>query len=264
MRKAVKATAKKEKPTILITNDDGISAPGIWNLIESVKDLGDVYVVAPDKPQSGMGHAITIGHPLRLVPFDMKNGVKAFACSGTPVDCVKLGVDKVLHRKPDICLSGINHGANHSINVIYSGTMSAAVEASIENIPSVGFSLLDFSIDADFTAARHFARIIVQKMLSTKTGNHTVLNVNIPAIPLEMIKGIKICKQAYAKYEEDFIERQDPTGKKYYWLTGEFVNFDKSRQSDVWALQNGYVSVVPVQFDLTNYVLKEKLEKLWT
>jgi 5'-nucleotidase len=254
---------KKDRPVILITNDDGIMAPGIRNLVEAVRDLGKVVVVAPDKPQSGMGHAITIGLPLRLHPVAIFEGIEAWQCSGTPVDCVKLAVDKVLHRKPDICLSGINHGANHSINVIYSGTMSAAVEAAIESIPSAGFSLLDHSVEADFTGARKFARLVVQEMLNTKLDKHTVLNVNIPAVPAELIKGVRICKQAYAKYEEDFVERSDPNGKKYFWLTGEFVNFDKGRDSDVWALEHNYVSVVPVQFDLTNYVLKSKLEKSW-
>ncbi len=256
-------TTKKNRPVILITNDDGIMAPGILNLLEAVKDLGKVVVVAPDKPQSGMGHAITIGLPLRLHPVDIFDGVEAWQCSGTPVDCVKLAVDKVLRRKPDICLSGINHGANHSINVIYSGTMSAAVEAAIESIPSAGFSLLDHSVEADFTGARKYTRIVVQQMLKSKLDKHTVLNVNIPAVPSELIKGIKICKQAYARYDEEFIERNDPTGKKYFWLTGEFVNFDKGRDADVWALEHNFVSVVPVQFDLTNYALKAKLEKSW-
>jgi 5'-nucleotidase len=254
---------KNNLPVILITNDDGIMAPGILNLVEAVKDLGKVVVVAPDKPQSGMGHAITIGHPLRLQQAQIFAGVEAWQCSGTPVDCVKLAVDKVLRRKPDICLSGINHGANHSINVIYSGTMSAAVEAAIESIPSAGFSLLDHSVDADFTGARIYARKIVQQMLKTRLDKHTVLNVNIPAVDAELIKGVRICKQAYAKYEEDFVKRSDPNGKEYFWLTGEFVNFDKGRDSDVWALEHNYVSVVPVQFDLTNYVLKSKLEKTW-
>jgi 5'-nucleotidase len=258
-----KAQKKKQEPVILVTNDDGITAPGIRNLVEAVKDLGKVVVVAPDKPQSGMGHAITIGQPLRLSPVSEFEGIEAYQCTGTPVDCVKLAVDKVLHRKPDLCLSGINHGANHSINVIYSGTMSAAVEAAIESIPSIGFSLLDYSIEADFEPAKKYARFLVKQMLSHKLDKHTVLNVNIPAVADELIKGIKICRQAYAKYEEDFLERADPNGRKYYWLTGEFVNFDKGKDTDVWALKNNYVSVVPVQFDLTNYVLKTKLEKTW-
>lgn len=255
---------RKRVPVILVTNDDGINAPGIRNLVEAVKGLGKVVVVAPDKPQSGMGHAITIGNPLRLNPMHhLFDGVEAWQCSGTPVDCVKLAVDKVLRRKPDLCLSGINHGANHSINVIYSGTMSAAVEASIESIPSVGFSLLDYSQEADFSASRKYVRIIVEQVLSHPIDKHLILNVNFPAVPENLIKGIKVARQAYAKYEEDFIERNDPNKKKYYWLTGKFVNFDKGRDTDVWALEHNYVSVVPVQFDMTNYVLKGKLEKTW-
>ncbi len=260
-----KGKAEKEEFTILVTNDDGINAPGIRHLIEAVKDLGRVVVVAPDKPQSGMGHAITIGFPLRMSPVKLIDGVEAWSCSGTPVDCVKLAVDKVLHRKPDLCLSGINHGANHSINVIYSGTMSAAIEASIESIPSVGFSLLDYSVEADFTGAKKYARLIVESLMKQKQlDKHLCLNVNFPAIPESLIKGVKICRQAYAKYEEDFHERKDPHGKKYYWLTGAFVNFDEGKDTDVWALENNFVSVVPVQFDLTNYTLKSKLEKSLT
>ncbi|MBD0332052.1 MAG: 5'/3'-nucleotidase SurE [Chitinophagaceae bacterium] len=254
---------EKKQPVILITNDDGITAPGIVNLVETVKDLGKVIVVAPDKPQSGMGHAITIGVPLRLNKIKFLGDIEAYQCTGTPVDCVKLAVDKILHHKPDICLSGINHGANHSINVIYSGTMSAAVEAAIESIPSVGFSLLDYSLEADFTASRKYARMIIEQMLQSAVDKHTVLNVNIPIGSVDEIKGVKICRQAYAKYEEDFIERDDPHGRRYYWLTGEFVNFDEGTDTDVWALANKYVSVVPVQFDLTHYQLKETLEKNW-
>lgn len=261
---ASKAPEKKAKPefTILITNDDGITAPGIRHLVEAVQGLGRIVVVAPDKPQSGMGHAITIGFPLRMSKVKMMEGVEAWSCSGTPVDCVKIAVDKILHRKPDLCLSGINHGANHSINVIYSGTMSAAIEASIESIPSIGFSLLDYSVEADFTGAKKYARIIVEQLKKMKSiDKHLCLNVNFPAIPEPLIMGIKIARQAYAKYEEDFYERDDPHGRKYYWLTGAFVNFDEGKDTDVWALENNYVSVVPVQFDLTNYTLKSKLEK---
>ncbi len=251
----------KEQPIILVTNDDGITSPGIKNLIEAAKGLGKVVVVAPDKAQSGMGHAITIGNPLRMDKVDLFGDVEAWQTSGTPVDCVKLAVDKILHRKPDLCISGINHGANHSINVIYSGTMSAAMEASIESIPSIGFSLLDYRFDADFTAATFYANKIIKTVLANKLDKHLLLNVNIPSIPKKEIKGIKVCKQAYAKYKEEFDERIDPHGKKYYWLTGEFINFDKDEDTDVMALQNNYISVVPVQFDLTNYNLKKLLEK---
>lgn len=261
-----KKTGKKKQPVILVTNDDGVNAPGIRALVEAVKGLGKVVVVSPDKPQSGMGHAITIGSPLRLTKVNVfGEDVDAYACSGTPVDCVKLAVDKVIHDKPDICVSGINHGANHSINVIYSGTMSAALEASIESIPSIGFSLLDLSIEADFTAAVKYARILVEHVLQSKTmDKHLCLNVNIPKAEESLIKGIRICRQAYAKYEEEFDERKDPHGRRYFWLTGEFLNFDKGRDTDVWALKNNYVSVVPVQFDLTHYELKKKLEQNWS
>jgi 5'-nucleotidase len=259
-----KSAKTKEIPTILITNDDSVSAPGIKALVEAVKGLGRIVVVAPDKPQSGMGHAITIGHPLRLQKVNVFEGVETYSCSGTPVDCVKLAVDVVLHKKPTICLSGINHGANHSVNVIYSGTMSAALEASIESIPSIGFSLLDYSIDADFSGAQKYVRIIVEKMLAGKTlDKHLCLNVNIPAVDEKLIKGIKICRQAYAKYEEKFDQRKDPHGKKYYWLTGEFKNLESGKDTDSWALKHNYVSVVPVQFDLTHYGLKKTLETKW-
>lgn len=255
--------AKKNEPVILITNDDDITSPGIRNLVEAVKNMGKVIVVAPDKPQSGMGHAITIGSPLRMNKMNLfGNGIEAWQTTGTPVDCVKLAVDKILHRKPDICLSGINHGANHSINVIYSGTMSAAMEAAIEGIPSIGFSLLDYRYEADFEPSRQIVQKIVPQILQQKNlDKHLLLNVNIPSVSMKEIKGIKVCKQAYAKYDEEFDERIDPQNKKYYWLTGEFKNFDKGKDTDVWALQRNYVSVVPVQFDLTNYTLKQKLEK---
>jgi 5'-nucleotidase len=256
------AKSKKNEPIILITNDDDITSPGIRSLVEAVKGLGKVVVVAPDKPQSGMGHAITIGSPLRMNKMNLFGDIEAWQTSGTPVDCVKLAVDKILHRKPDICLSGINHGANHSINVLYSGTMSAAMEASIEGIPSIGFSLLDYRYDADFEPSKKIVQKIVSEILNQKKlDDHLLLNVNIPSVPYKEIKGIKICKQAYAKYDEDFDERVDPHGKKYFWLTGEFKNFDKGKDTDVFALQQNYVSVVPVQFDLTNYTLKKVLEK---
>jgi 5'-nucleotidase len=255
---------KKKKPVILVTNDDGVAAPGIKALVEAVEGLGKVIVVAPDKPQSGMGHAITIGHPLRMQRVNNFGDIEAYSCSGTPVDCVKLAVDKIIHDKPAICISGINHGANHSINVIYSGTMSAALEASIESIPSIGFSLLDLSIEADFTAARIYARTIVEHVMKGGIKDkHLCLNVNFPKGEPKLIKGVKICRQAYAKYEEEFDERKDPHGRGYYWLTGEFLNFDKGRDTDVWALEHNYVSVVPVQFDLTHYELKKKIEKNW-
>jgi 5'-nucleotidase len=224
------AKVKKSEPIILITNDDDITSPGIRNLVDAVKDLGKVVVVAPDKPQSGMGHAITIGSPLRMNKMNLFGEIEAWQTSGTPVDCVKLAVDKILHRKPDICLSGINHGANHSINVIYSGTMSAAMEAAIEGIPSIGFSLLDYRYDADFGPSKSIVQKIVKSILALKNPDkHLLLNVNIPSVPLTEIKGIKICKQAYAKYDEAFDERIDPQGKNIFGLPGNLKTLTKEK-----------------------------------
>ncbi|HRI40492.1 MAG TPA: 5'/3'-nucleotidase SurE [Bacteroidia bacterium] len=239
------------RPLILVTNDDGITAPGLHALVNAMSTLGDLYVVAPDSPQSGMGHAITIHNMLRLDKVEVHGDHDWYQCSGTPVDCVKIAMDKILPRKPDLCVSGINHGSNSSINVIYSGTMSAAMEGAIEGIPSVGFSLLNYSLDADFSGAAHVARIVASRVLEKGLPQGSLLNVNIPSLPLEDLKGIKICRQAMAKWEEEFDERIDPTRRKYYWLTGKFVNHDRGEDTDEWALANGYVSVVPVQFDFT-------------
>ena len=249
-----------DKPTILITNDDGVTAPGIAALIEVAKQYGRVVVVAPDAPQSGMGHAITIGKPLRLNHVNLFGDVEAYQCSGTPVDCVKIAVDKVLHKKPDFCFSGINHGSNSSINVIYSGTMSAAMEASIEGIPAVGFSYEDYSFDADFSLAQQVANEIIHKLILNHIPQNALYNVNIPKIPIKKFKGIKVCRQANAKWNENFVERTDPTGKKYFWLTGEFQNRDKGKDTDVWALTNNYASMVPIQYDLTNYDILSQIK----
>ncbi len=251
------------KPSILITNDDGVTAPGIHALVDAMKTLGNVVVVAPDRPMSAMGHAITIGDPLRLESVDEFGDVEAYQCSGTPVDCVKLAVDKIIGSKPDLCVSGINHGSNSSINVIYSGTMSAAMEAAIEGIPAAGFSLLDYSFGADLSAARYFSRLIAEKILTEGIPDDVLLNVNIPALKQDEIKGVKICRQAVAKWEEEFDERTDPRGRKYYWLTGKFENHDHGRSSDEWALSNGYVSIVPVQFDFTAHEAINFLNNKW-
>lgn len=241
-----------EKPLILITNDDGINAPGIRTLIEVLSDIGEIVVVAPDSPQSGMGHAITIDSTLfvRRVKGSNENQIE-YSCSGTPADCVKLGIREVLHRKPDLCVSGINHGSNSSINVIYSGTMSAAIEAGIEGIPAIGFSLLNYKWHADFSKAKPYVKTISQMVLKHGLPNGIVLNVNIPDVKEKAIKGIKICRQAKANWIEEFDKRKSPQGKDYYWLTGKFINLDSGDDTDEYALENGYISVVPVQFDLT-------------
>lgn len=242
-----------KKPLILVTNDDGITAPGIRTLIDVMKELGDICVVAPDSPQSGMGHAITVNETLYCdrVVVDEDAAHREYSCSGTPADCVKLAVNEILKRKPDICVSGINHGSNSSINVIYSGTMSAAVEAGTQGIPAIGFSLLDYSMEADFSPVRKFVKKITQQCLTNTLPKGVVLNVNFPRLPEKRIKGIKVCRQANAHWVENFDKRVNPLGREYYWLTGDFVNEDKGQDTDEWALRSGFVSVVPVQFDLT-------------
>lgn len=246
---------------ILVTNDDGMSAPGLRALVEVAQSLGEVIVVAPDSPQSGQGHAITISEPLRLYPVDTFGSIEAYECSGTPVDCVKLAKHVILKgRVVDLCISGINHGSNASINIIYSGTLSAAMEASLEGITSIGFSLLDYSWGADFSAAQHYARQIMEHVLKNGLPDCQLLNVNFPKLPVKDIRGIKICRQADARWKENFVEATDPRGQKYYWLTGEFVNDDLHGDTDIWALENGYVSVVPSGHDLTNYRAIEPLK----
>ncbi|MGB5405094.1 MAG: 5'/3'-nucleotidase SurE, partial [Robiginitalea sp.] len=232
------------KPLILITNDDGITAPGLRMLIRFMKELGDVVVVAPDSPQSGMGHAITIDSTLysKKVVIDPENGApEEYSCSGTPADCVKLALQELLPRRPDLCVSGINHGSNASINVIYSGTMSAAIEAGIEGIPAIGFSLCDYSWEADFSPARDAILKITREALEQGMPPGVVLNVNIPRTKGEPVHGIRICRQARANWKEKFDKRVSPGGQEYYWLTGEFELLDKGKDTDHWALSQGYV-----------------------
>jgi 5'-nucleotidase len=242
------------RPLILVTNDDGIFAKGIRSLVEAVTEFGDVVIVAPDSPQSGMGHAVTIDKILRLKPvkFPIEGVSEAFETNGTPVDCIKLAIYEVLKgRRPDLIVSGINHGSNSSINVIYSGTMSAAVEGAVENIPSIGFSLLNHDADADFEASQWAVKSIVAKALENGIPQGTCLNVNIPNIGRDQIEGIKICRQAKAYWEDAFEKRTTPSGKDYFWLTGVFSVHDKGEDTDEWALQHNFVSVVPTHYDLT-------------
>lgn len=243
----------KERPLILVTNDDGIQAKGIRSLVNAVAEFGDVVIVAPDKPQSGMGHAITVNDVLRMNTTRLFEGFEASTCTGTPVDCVKLAISEVLHRKPDLLVSGINHGENSASNVLYSGTMSAAVEGAMEDIPSIGFSLLDFDADADFSGSEWAVKEVVSRVLKNEFPKNICLNVNIPQRALEEIKGIKICRQAKAYWEDSFDKRHDQFGKPYFWLKGEFYREDRSEDTDIWALDHGYVSIVPTQFDMTAY-----------
>ena len=243
-----------KKPLILVTNDDGITAPGIRALISVMNELGDVVVVAPDSPQSAMGHAITINSTLYCDSIKIDDGPQIeYSCSGTPADCIKMGVNEILKRKPDICVSGINHGSNSSINVIYSGTMSAAIEASIEGIPAIGFSLLDYRWNADFESIKSFIKKITVEAMKQGIPKGNALNVNFPKLKEGDIKGIKICRQAKAHWIEKFDKRKSPQGKEYYWLTGEFINQDDGEDSDEWALKNGFISVVHIKFDMTDH-----------
>src|SRR4051812_8774791 len=251
-----------DRPVILVTNDDGIFAPGISRLAKIASRFGKIVVVAPDKPQSGMGHAITINATLRIDKTRHHPDAELeYACSGTPVDCVKMAVNHILKKRPDLVLSGINHGSNSSINVIYSGTMSAAIEGALEGTPSIGFSLCDYSMEADFSQAEKFIAKIISDALTNKMPKGICLNVNIPKLKAADFKGIKIVRQARANWVERFEERKDPYGREYYWLTGEFVNFEpESLDTDEWALANGYISVVPTHADLTAHGYLDKLK----
>lgn len=253
------------KPLILVCNDDGITAPGITFLVNMLKPYGDLAVIAPDKPQSGMGHAITINSTIRVNKTNHHQVFLEYSCTGTPVDCIKMAVNKILPRKPALCVSGINHGSNSSINVIYSGTMSAAIEGSLEGVPSLGISLCDESLEADFTQSGVFTKKIIEDVLANGLPDGACLNVNIPKLNQEEIRGIRICRQAQANWVEEFDERTDPSGKKYYWLTGKFVNFEKEKEdTDEWALKNGYISVVPVKTDLTAHHVLDLLKKRYS
>jgi 5'-nucleotidase len=242
-----------ERPLILVTNDDGISAKGIRCLYEEMTKIGEVVIIAPDSPQSAMGHAITISKPLRLERSYLFDGSEAYACSGTPVDCVKLGIYEILGRKPDLIVSGINHGANTSTNVLYSGTMSAAVEGAMEGIRSIGFSLCSFDTDADFSVAKDVVRKVASKALQNEMPERVCLNVNIPYGESENVKGIRICNQAHGFWEDSFDKRFDQFKKPYYWLTGDFLNQDTAENTDLYWIEKGYVSIVPTQFDMTAY-----------
>jgi 5'-nucleotidase len=242
-----------KKPTIMVTNDDGLNAPGLRRLIKIMRKLGEVIVVAPDRPRSGHGHAITVSMPLRVSSVYKEKDYQEYRCNGTPVDCVKLGVQIVLKRNPDLLVSGINHGSNASINVVYSGTMAAVIEAAIDKIPAIGFSLDDYGVDANFDHTDEYVEQIAREVLEKGMPKGTCLNVNFPKISDEGIKGVEVCRQSLGSWKEMFDERVDPRGRKYYWITGVFSNPDHKEGTDTWAMERNYVSVVPMKFDLTGY-----------
>jgi 5'-nucleotidase len=248
--------------TILITNDDGINAKGIAALVDVMRSFGRVVVVAPGSPQSAKGHGITITEPLRMRKVDLfGEEVDAYETSGTPADCVKLAKAVIFKdRQPDLCVSGINHGSNAAINIVYSGTVSGAMEAALEGIDSVAFSLLNWSHDADFTACKPFVKQVVENVLEQGLEGKTMLNVNIPNLPESEIKGLKVVRQADSKWVEEFEERLDPHGNTYYWLTGKFVNLDNGEDTDEYHLENGYVTIVPVHADHTAHHVMDNIK----
>lgn len=250
-----------EKPLIFVTNDDGITAKGLRSLYEAVKEFGDVVLIAPDSPQSGTGHAITIHDPIRMHPSNTFEEIESYMCSGTPVDCVKLGVYEVMHRRPDLLVSGINHGANTATNVLYSGTMSAAVEGAMEGIPSIGFSLDSFDSDADFSVAQQVVKAVVAHVLENGMDKGVCLNVNIPDRNTKEFKGMKVCRQAHAFWEDSFDKRFDQFNKPYYWLTGDFKDQEQAIDTDLYWIEKGYATIVPTSFDMTAYNSLEKLKK---
>ena len=247
------------KPLILITNDDGVTAKGLRALDEVAMEFGDVVVMAPEYNASGLSHSITSSRPLRVREVKQAEGLSVYCCDGTPVDCVKLAVEYFCPRRPDVVLSGINHGSNSSINVLYSGTMGAVIEATALGIDAIGFSLLHHSPDADFGACLPYARQIIGNTLEKGLPQGVSLNVNIPRLPASDIKGIRICHEAKAQWNDSFEKRIDPQGRPYWWLTGKFVCDNPPESSDEWALRNGYVSVVPIHPDFTHYPAIEEL-----
>ena len=252
-----------DRPLILMTNDDGYRAGGLQALIEAARPYGDLLVVAPAEGQSGMSHALTVKVPIRMEKHAEEAGFALYVCKGTPVDCVKIALNKLVHRHPDLLLTGINHGANSSVSVLYSGTMAAAIEGCMYHIPAIGFSLLDHSHEADFSPYTGYVRTMIEKVMKNGLRRGTCLNVNIPKIPVGDIKGIRVCRQTRGYWIEEFDQRTDPNNRTYYWLTGDYFNEEPNAQdTDEWALKHQYVSVVPVQVDMTCYQSMDQLKKM--
>jgi len=250
---------KEKKPLIFITNDDGIQALGITTLIEAIRPLGEVLVVAPDSSRSGMSSAITAINPIRITLLKKEENLTVYSCSGTPVDCVKLGLSELTDRKPDVLLSGINHGSNAAVCVIYSGTVGAAMEGCIAGIPSIGISLTDLSTHADFSQAAEYGKRVAEKVIVTGLPEGICLNLNVPNIP--NVKGMKVCSQTKGRWIKEFQEMMNPSGKMVYWLTGEFLNEEpENQQSDEWALNQGYAALVPLHIDMTDYAFLDKIK----
>ncbi len=262
LRDKIMEAEKRERPLILVTNDDGVHAGGIKSLMETAAEFGDVLVVAPSTGQSGMSHAITVKEPIRAEKIVEESGIRVYSCTGTPVDCVKLAISQIIAGKPDLVLSGVNHGANSAASVIYSGTMAAAIEGCINQVPSIGFSLADYSPYADFSVAKVFIHKIIENVVKNGLPEEICLNVNIPAVEEKLVKGVKVVRQNKGFWKEEFDKRTDPMNRQYYWLTGEYKNCEPdASDTDEWALKNNYVAVVPVHIDMTGYAAIKALKK---
>lgn len=252
---------EKDDKLILLTNDDGLYAAGLKTLLEVMEEFGKVVMVSTTESMSGMSQALTVKTPLRIKLLEENDRHRIYACNGTPTDSVKLAINQLLERMPDWVVSGINHGANASVSVLYSGTMAAAIEGCLYGVPSVGFSLNNFSPAADFSACRKYIRTVMKMVAKDSLPAGVCLNVNIPKASKEDIKGIKICRQAKGNWKEEFEKRKDPMGKTYYWLTGIYINHEPdATDTDEWALANNYVSVVPVSVDMTAHWYIDKLK----
>ncbi|MDE5423810.1 5'/3'-nucleotidase SurE [Ancylomarina sp. DW003] len=253
-------TQTNTKPLILVTNDDGVNAKGISALYEMVKDFGEIYMIAPNRANSGKSNSITVEVPIRIKKIKDEENLKVFSCKGTPVDCVKLALNKIVPRQPDFVVSGINHGANTSVSVMYSGTMGATIEGCLAGIPSVGFSLDSFESKADFSQCVKFGRKIFENVVKNGLPRSICLNVNFP---VGDIKGVRVCRQADGMWKEEFDHRKDPFGGDYYWLTGHFKNAEPhADDTDESAIKEGYASIVPTQVDMTAHHVLENL-KTW-
>jgi 5'-nucleotidase len=249
------------KPLILITNDDGVQAQGINALIDGVRSLGEIVVVAPSGPRSGMSSAITSENPIRAELLRQEDGLTVYSCTGTPVDCVKLAINELLYRKPDLVLSGINHGSNAAVCVIYSGTIGATLEGCIWGVPSIGISLTDHELSNDFSESVKYGRLVAEKILQTGLPKGTCLNLNVPKV--KEVKGLKVCTQTKGFWDKEFERAKDPFGRTVYWMTGFFSNDEPdNEQSDEYALAHGYAALVPLQIDMTSYGFLEELNQI--
>lgn len=249
-----------KKPLILIANDDGYRAKGFYKLIELMRKIGEVVAISTEKPMSGQSHSITNHEPLRVYLAEQDVDYKLYVCTGRPVDCIKIGYRFTDGRLPDLVVSGINHGSNASSNVIYSGTMGAALEACMDGVPAIGFSVDSYSSNACFDHVDYYVDTIARRVLKEGLPKGVCLNVNMPKKSDEPIKGVRICRQAKGRWSQTFEQRVDPFGRDYYWLTGYFIEEDEGADTDLYAIKNNYIAVVPTMFDMTSYSTMEMLK----